>query len=152
MEKGIKFAPAMKDWFCDFFNTPLKDLKVVFISAEPYTLHGSFEKIENLNKQGVMFYPLERTTSTDGKSQLDTWRLFNTYFMDYLATNKETLVCIFVGFEASQFAELLQKDSHYKIFLPEVSHPFHDTELLNDLLNKNVNSLLEKHDLDTIDW
>ena len=150
MEKGIKFAPPMKDWFADFFSTSFTNLKIVFISQSPFVLRDS--NLEDLNSQGVMFYPLERTTSTDGKSQLDTWRLFNTYFMDYLATNKESIVCVFIGFEASQFADLLQKDSHYKIFLPEADHSFYSATMLNDLMNKNVNSLLEKHDLDVINW
>lgn len=152
MEKGIKFAPPIKDWFSDFFGTSLANLKVVFISHPTFVLGNNVENIDDLNNQGVMFYPLERTTSTDRKPQLETWRLFNTYFMDYLATKKETIVCVFVGFEASQFAELLEKDTHYKIFLPEVNHSFYDTDLLKDYLNANVNSLLEKHDLDAINW
>ena len=152
MEKGIKFAPAMKDWFHDFFSTSFTDLKVVLISQDGLALNDDFLTGAELKEQGVMFYPLERTTSSDGKSQLDTWRLFNTYFVDYLAAHKETIVCVFIGFEACQFADLFEKDTHYKIFLPEASHSLYDTDLFYNMFSKNVNALLEKHDLDPINW
>jgi hypothetical protein len=87
MEKGIKFQPPMKDWFSDFFNVSFADLKVVLVSKDGYSLNDNFAVPEELNKQGVMFFPLERTVSSDGKSHLDSWRLFNTYVIEIL-TNK----------------------------------------------------------------
>lgn len=152
MEKGIRFQPPMKDWFTDFFNVSFADLKVVLVSEDGFALNDKFSSPEDLSKQGVMFYPLERTTSADGKSQLENWRLFNTYFVDYLAAHKETIVCVFIGFEASQFADLLEKDTHYKIFLPELTHSVYEEDVLVKILSKNVNALLEKHDLAAIDW
>jgi uracil DNA glycosylase len=152
MEKGIKFQPPMKDWFSDFFNVSFADLKVVLVSKDGYSLNNNFAVPEELNKQGVMFFPLERTVSSDGKSHLDSWRLFNTYFIDYLAAHKETIVCVFIGFEASQFADLLEKDTHYKIFLPELTHSIYGENFFYNMFAKNINALLEKHDLDAVNW
>ena len=146
--KGISFSPAMKDWFKDFQSVALDDLKVVFVSTQEI----SIEKKEELNQQGIMFFTLARTNS-NGEQQLDQWRMFNIYFIDFLLSNKKDLVYVFVGFDAQQFGELVTEDEYgYKIFLPETQPAFWDTKSSLEILINSINSLLESRDIEAINW
>lgn len=154
LEKQVRFSPPLKDWFQDFFNVELANVNVVVLSQERMiTLGKHFQPIEELEKQGVMFFPLERTGSSDGKSHIENWKPFSVEFMDYLITNKKNIVYIFVGFEASNYADLIAEEvDGTKIFLPELSSELYDTKALHDMLSTNVNKLLNKQHVDAILW
>lgn len=139
----------MGAWFNDFTSVSLADLNVVVICEQAEDLESTF--LTDLDR--VMIYPLRRTSSSDGTSHLDRWRLFNIDFIDYLVSNKENLVYVFVGFEASQYADLITEDSQgYKIFLPEGDNELFQTAELKKLFEQNVNNLLIKHDISPILW
>ncbi len=152
VEKGIKFAPPMKDWFTDLQAVELDNLKVVIISKERVEQLPHFMSIEGLEEQGVLFYPLERTASNN-VGHIEDWRMFNISFVDYLVTQKPNLIYVFIGFDASQFSDLVGDESEAsKIFLPELTHDIYQKHVVHELFSTNVNELLEKHDISAVNW
>lgn len=149
---GNPFTPPMKSWFNDFATISPADIKVVVISKGPVELPSDFASAELLTNQGVMFYNLSRTAV--GKDQMmEDWRMFNIYFIDYLISTRTDIVYVFVGFEASDFSELVNEDTYgNKVFLPEQSHAIWKSDALYKLFSENVNSLLESRDVSTINW
>lgn len=156
VSQGKAFTPPMKSWFEDFNTMDPEELKVVFISKNfeyiPHLPQIIDYNLESLNKQGVMFYRLGRT-SIGEDLQLDEWRMFNIYFLDYLLSNRKDLVYVFVGYKAEEFAEIINTDEHgYKIFLPEDDHDVWSGKHLNPILKTNINLMLENLNKDTINW
>jgi uracil DNA glycosylase len=149
---GKPFTPPMKSWFDDFIKVSPVDLKVLVISKGPVEFPSDFVSQELLSNQGVMFYNLSRTAvGTD--QMMEDWRMFNIYFIDYLVSNIPDIVYVFVGFEASDFSELITEDTHgNKVFLPEQSHAIWNSNKLHKLFAENVNSILESKDISTINW
>jgi uracil DNA glycosylase len=122
VSSGNPFTPPMKSWFTDFTTINPAGLKVLVVSKGPIEFPSDFTSQEVLTDQGVMFYNLSRTAvGTD--QMLEDWRMFNIYFIDYLISNVPDIVYVFVGFEASEFGDLVTEDSYgNKVFLPEQSH------------------------------
>ena len=154
--KGKSFSPPIKSWFTDFTSVDPSELKVVLISKDfeyvPHLPKMLDYNLEELNKQGVMFYALSRT-SLDGESQLDDWRMFNIYFLDYLISNFKDIVYVFIGYNALDFSELVTTGEHgYKIFLPEADNAIWEGNSLTPLFKNNINNILENCDKDTINW
>ena len=154
VSKGIQFSPPLKEWFSDFQATSLDNLKVVIISTD-YTYLSLLDKFnrESLAEQGVMFYSLARTT-VKGVKQLEDWRMFNIYFIDYLLANKKDLVYVFVGVDASDYSEIINEEYGYKIFLPDTNNEvwLEHIDQIYSGFKTNVNQLLENKDIDTINW
>jgi uracil DNA glycosylase len=152
VSNGKPFTPPMKSWFDDFIKVSPVDLKVLVISKGPVEFPSEFTSPELLANQGVMFYNLSRTAvGTD--EMMEDWRMFNIYFIDYLISNIPDIVYVFVGFEASDFSELITEDTHgKKVFLPEQSHPIWKSNTLHKLFTENVNSILESKEISTINW
>jgi uracil DNA glycosylase len=141
---GKPFSPAIKDWFNDLQSVSIDNLKVIIISSDEITI----QKKEELNQQGVLLYSLGRT-KTENKLQLEEWRMFNIFFIDYLISNKKDIVYVFVGDYAHQFADLICEDEYGpKVLLPHQAHPIWGTHLLNDL----TNALLKSRELMPIVW
>jgi uracil DNA glycosylase len=112
----------------------------------------SFSSVEELQNQGVMFYHLEKTTLPK-ESMLEDWRMFNIYFIDKLISTKKNLVYIFIGFDAQQYAGLITEEEYgSKIFLPEITSKFWNSNTLKYALNTQINSLLESKKLEPIVW
>lgn len=149
---GNVFTPPIKSWFNDFITISPDDVKVVIISKGPVKFPSDFMTVDGLTKQGVMFYNLSKTAvGTD--QMMEDWRMFNIYFIDYLISTRNDIVYVFVGFEASNFSELVNEDKHgNKIFLPEQSHDIWKSDVLHKLFSDNVNSLLESKDIPAINW
>jgi uracil DNA glycosylase len=152
VSNGKPFTPPMKSWFSDFTTVSPVDLKVLLISKGPVEFPSDFVSQELLSNQGVMFYNLSRTAvGTD--QMMEDWRMFNIYFIDYLISTKTDIVYVFVGFEASDFSELVNEDTYgNKVFLPEQSHAIWKSDMLHKLFSENVNSMLESRDISTISW
>jgi uracil DNA glycosylase len=152
VSNGKPFTPPMKSWFDDFIKVSPVDLKVLVISKGPVEFPSEFTSPELLANQGVMFYNLSRTAvGTD--EMMEDWRMFNIYFIDYLISNIPDIVYVFVGFEASDFSELITEDTHgNKVFLPEQSHAIWNSNTLHKLFAENVNSILESKEISTINW
>jgi len=152
VSSGNPFTPPMKSWFTDFTAISPTDLKVLVISKGPIELPSDFASQELLTSQGVMFYNLSRTAvGTD--QMIEDWRMFNIYFIDYLISNLSDIVYVFVGFEASDFADLITEDTYgNKVFLPEQSHDIWKSNTLHKLFAENVNSILESKEISTINW
>ncbi len=152
VSNGKTFTPPMKSWFDDFITVSPTNLKVLVISKGPVEFPSDFTSKDLLNNQGVMFYNLSRTAvGTD--QMVEDWRMFNIYFVDYLISHIPDIVYVFVGFEASDFSELVTEEIHgNKIFLPEQSHPIWKSNTLHKLFADNVNSILESKGISTINW
>lgn len=148
-QEGIKFEPPMKSWFDDFSYTSLEDLNVVIIYKNRVeNLNTDFHSSYDLANEGVLFYPLARTTT-----HLAEWRMFNMNFINHLMANKKDLVYVFIGEEASEFAGLLVGDTqNSKIFLPDLDHSFWTTDYAHGLISKNINNILIKNNKDAVEW
>jgi uracil DNA glycosylase len=146
------FTPPMKSWFSDFTTMSPADLKVLVISKGPVEFPSEFASQELLTSQGVMFYNLSRTAvGTD--QMMEDWRMFNIYFIDYLVSNIPDIVYVFVGFEASDFSEMVNEDTYgNKVFLPEQSHAIWKSNALYKLFDENVNLILESKGISAISW
>lgn len=139
----------MKSWFDDFSYTSLEDLNVVIIYKNRVeNLNTDFHSSYDLANEGVLFYPLARTTT-----HLAEWRMFNMNFINHLMANKKDLVYVFIGEEASEFAGLLVGDTqNSKIFLPDLDHSFWTTDYAHGLISKNINNILIKNNKDAVEW
>jgi uracil DNA glycosylase len=152
VSNGKTFTPPMKAWFNDFVTVSPVDLKVLVVSKGPVVFPSDFASQELLASQGVMFYNLSRT-AVGIDEMIEDWRMFNIYFIDHLISTKTDIVYVFVGFEASDFSELITEDTYgNKVFLPEQSHAIWKSEVLHKLFSENVNSMLESKDISTISW
>ena len=154
VSSGKKFAPPIKSWFADFTSVDPDNLKVVIISKDlRYTKHMSkFNSPEELNKQGVMFFAMGRTT-IENKTDIEDWRMFNIYFIDHLISTRKDLVYVFIGFEASDYSDLISDEEYgSKIFLPDHTHSIWDADIIYNLFNKNINNMLYNKSIDTINW
>ena len=152
VSNGKPFTPPIKSWFADFTAVSPADLKVLIVSKGPVEFPSNFVSPEVLASQGVMFYNLSRTAvGTD--EMMEDWRMFNIYFIDYLISTVTDIVYVFVGFEASDFADMVTEDTYgNKVFLPEQSHDIWKSNILHKLFSENVNSMLETKELSTISW
>ena len=152
VSNGKPFTPPMKSWFSDFTTISPADLKVLVISKESVEFPSDFASKELLTNQGVMFYNLSRTAvGTD--QMVEDWRMFNIYFIDYLISNIPDIVYVFVGFEASDFSDMITEDTYgNKIFLPEQSHAIWKSNTLHKLFSENVNLILESKEISAISW
>jgi uracil DNA glycosylase len=152
VSNGKTFTPPMKSWFDDFTQTTPEGLKVLIISKGAVNFTDDFKSKEELTKEGVMFYNLSRTAvGTD--EMMEDWRMFNVYFVDHLISTRKDILYVFVGYEASDYSDLLTEEEFgNKVFLPEQSHAIWQSKRLHKLFVENVNSLLESRDVDTINW
>ena len=149
---GKNFMPPMKSWFDDFAKVSIEDLKVLIISKGPIEFPSEFKSQEFLFEQGVMFLNLSRT-SVGTDQMMEDWRLFNINFVDHVFTTNKNVIYVFVGFDASNYSDLISDEvTSNKIFLPETSHSIWKSNLLHSLFSKNVNTLLESTEIDTINW
>ena len=152
VNNGKPFTPPMKSWFDDFLKVSPDNLKVLVISKDHVEFPSEFTSPELLHNQGVMFYNLSRTAVGTDK-MMEDWRMFNIYFIDYLITNISDIVYVFVGFEASDFSDIINEDKYgNKIFLPENTHPIWKSDTLHKLFCENINSILESKEISTINW
>jgi uracil DNA glycosylase len=154
LSKGKTFTPPIKSWFTDFTAVNPDNLKVVIVSKDLRYVEkmSQFNSPEELNKQGVMFFALGRT-SIAGKTDLEDWRMFNIYFLDHLIATRKDVVYIFVGFEASDYSDLISDEEYgCKVFLPDYDHAIWNSPTLYQLFNKNINTLLNNREIDTINW
>lgn len=152
VSNGKPFTPPMKSWFNDFTTISPADLKVLVISKGPIEFPLEFASPELLNNQGVMFYNLSRT-AVGTHQMMEDWRMFNIYFIDYLISNIPDIVYVFVGFEASDYSEMITEDTYgNKVFLPEQSHAIWKSNTLHKLFSENVNSILESKGISAISW
>lgn len=156
VSQGNTFTPPMKSWFNDFNTMDPDNLKVVIISQDseyiPHLPNMINYNLEELNKQGVMFYNLGRTKVGED-IQLDEWRMFNIYFLDYLLSTRKDIVYVFIGYKAEEFAEIINTDEHgYKIFLPPSDHPVWTNGSLNTMFKNNINMMLENLKHEPINW
>ena len=152
VSNGNSFTPPMKSWFSDFTTVSPADLKVLVISKGPVEFPSEFVSKELLTNQGVMFYNLSRTAvRTD--QMVEDWRMFNIYFIDYLVSNIPDIVYVFVGFEASDFSNMITEETYgNKVFLPEQSHDIWKSSTLYKLFDKNINLILESKGISAISW
>ena len=152
VSNGKPFTPPIKSWFADFTAVRPADLKVLVISKGHVEFPSEFASQESLTSQGVMFYNLSRTAvGTD--NMMEDWRMFNIYFIDYLLSTVSDIVYVFVGFEASDFGDMVNEDTYgNKVFLPEQSHAIWKSKTLHELFSKNVNSMLESREISSISW
>ena len=152
VSNGKPFTPPIKSWFTDFTTVSPADLKVLVISKGPVEFPSEFASKELLTNQGVMFYNLSRTAvGTD--EMMEDWRMFNIYFIDYLLSTISDIVYVFIGFEASDFGDMVNQDVYgNKVFLPEQSHAIWKSKILHELFSKNVNSMLESREISSISW
>lgn len=156
VSQGNPFSPPMKSWFNDFNTMDPDNLKVVIVSHDfeyiPHLPTMINYNLEELNKQGVMFYNLGRTKVGED-IQLDEWRMFNIYFLDHLLSTRKDLVYVFIGYKAEEFAEIINTDEHgYKIYLPPSDHPVWTNGSLNPLFKTNINLMLENMNKEQINW
>ena len=152
VSNGKSFTPPMKSWFSDFTTVSPADLKVLVISKGPVEFPSEFVSKELLTNQGVMFYNLSRTAvGTD--QMVEDWRMFNIYFIDYLVSNIPDIVYVFVGFEASDFSNMITEETYgNKVFLPEQSHDIWKSSTLYKLFDENINLILESKGISAISW
>ena len=152
VSNGKPFTPPMKAWFNDFVTVSPVDLKVLVVSKGPVVFPSDFASQELLASQGVMFYNLSRT-AVGIDEMMEDWRIFNLYFIDYLLSTVSDIVYVFVGFEASDFGDMVNQDVYgNKVFLPEQSHAIWKSDALHKLFSENINLLLESRDVPAINW
>lgn len=156
VEQGNPFMPPIKNWFDDLMQTPLSNLNVVVISKDNSYLDkfgSTFKPVDELKREGVLFYPLSRTTIKNDKLMLEEWRMFNIYFMDYLISKAERIVYVFIGFDAAEYSDLITDDMHgYKIFLPETTSNVWTSKDLYKVFTNSVNRLLDNANKPEINW
>jgi uracil DNA glycosylase len=147
MTKGVKFTPALKDWFNEFFRVNFQSLKAVVVTFAHEEL--PFE----LDDQTFRLV-LNRTDSDDASIENahgSLWKFFNENVLEFVSENTSHVPIIFISpltYPASSSLSLVS----YKFFLPKITSPFWQDEENKSKTINNINKVLEKNERTKLNW
>jgi|GEM_PF-3319311 len=160
----ISYQPKNKVF--DVFSMPMKDIRVVILRQEPYSIPIKVKDIEYLKEQGVLFLNVALTVET-GKSgsHLQYWEDFTKRVVSHIAMYSPC-IWIMVGRKAQSFVPYIKNpfntkdyskitlekipiNSDWNYIIPtKTSMKIGDA---NDCFHY-ANRVLQKKRMPTIDW